>query len=225
MIIMLSGCAGLEGRMRMDNGHKGKRKTTRTDWVLRQLEREILSGQHAPGSHLDEVGQAARLGCSRTPLREAFNQLVAVGLLVRRPHCGVFVAEDTAERARELIEAFAEIEALCAGLAAQRMGERVRAGLLRKAERDPALLRRAIRQGCDNRALAEQAEVLERRVATYRRLEGSDGADRDRKVAHQVAEAIAAGEAELARTMVRDRLRHLAEAAARALGSGVAAAA
>ncbi len=157
-------------------------------------------------------------------MREAFNQLVAVGLLVRRPHCGVSVAEDTVERARELIEAFAEIEALCAGLAAERMGPRGRAGLLRKADRDPALVRRAVRHGCDNRALAEQAEVLERRVATYRRLEGG-GDDLDRAAAHRVAEAIAAGQAEAARREVRDRLHALAEAAARALVAGVAAAA
>ncbi len=209
----------------MASGQKGKPKETRTEWVRRQLEREILSGVHTPGRHIDETTQAKRLGCSRTPVREAFNQLVAVGLLVRRPHCGVSVAEDTVERARELIEAFAEIEALCAGLAAERMGPRGRAGLLRKADRDPALVRRAIRQGCDNRALAEQAEVLERRVATYRRLEGGGGDDLDRAAARQVAEAIAAGEAEAARRAVRDRLHALAEVAARVLGSGVAAAA
>ncbi len=211
--------------MRMDAGHRGKRKGTRTDLVRRQLEREILSGLHPSGTHLDEVSQAARLGCSRTPLREAFNQLMAVGLVVRRPHCGVYVAEDTAERARELIEAFAEIEALCAGLAAGRMGARIRAGLSRRADRDPAALCRAIRQGCDNRALAEQAEALERRVATYRRLEGGAGADLDRAAARQLAAAVAAGDAEAARRVVRDRLLALAETAARALGGEVAVAA
>jgi DNA-binding GntR family transcriptional regulator len=206
-------------------GARKKRIGTRADVVRRQLEKEILSGKYPPGEHLDEVTHATRLGYSRTPLREAFNQLVAVGLLERQPHCGVFVAKDTVERARELIEAFAEIEALCAGLAAQRMGVRLRAGLLRKAERNPALLRRAIRRGCDNRALAEQAEVLERRVATYRRLEGAAAAERDRAAAHQVAKAVADGEAEAARRAVRDRLHALAETTIRALADGVAAAA
>ncbi len=210
--------------MQMENPRSTK-KCTRSDAVRRQLEREILAGLHRPGEHLDEISQARRLGCSRTPLREAFNQLVALGLLVRRPHCGVYVADDTSDRARELIEAFAEVEAMCAALAVTRMRPRLKPGLLRKAERDPAQLRRAIRQACANRILAEQAEALERRVAGYRRLEGSFAVDRDRLAARRVAEAVLAGEPDAARHAVRERLQILCEAAAGTLGGRVAAAA
>lgn len=199
----------------------GAEKCTRSDRVRRQLELEILSGRHAAGIRLDEVALAARLGCSRTPVREAFGQLVALGLLTRRPHCGVYVAADAGRRAREVIEAYAEVEAACAALAVERMAPRRRANLPRQAERDPAQLRRAIRQACNNRVLAEQAEALERQVAAFRCLEGTSADDLDRLAARRVAEAVAAGVPDEARRALRERLGLLCQAATGALGNGV----
>lgn len=54
-----------------------------TDRVISELRDLILSGQAQPGERLTELGYAARLGVSRTPLRLAFAELEKEGLLER----------------------------------------------------------------------------------------------------------------------------------------------
>jgi DNA-binding GntR family transcriptional regulator len=51
------------------------------DWTLVQLYELLFSGQYATGDVLSEVEVAARLRVSRTPVRLAFQQLAADGLL------------------------------------------------------------------------------------------------------------------------------------------------
>jgi len=58
---------------------------------------------------------------SRTPVREALRQLVASGLVEARAHRGAVVAQPSIDRLTGMFEAMAELEALCAGLAAERM--------------------------------------------------------------------------------------------------------
>lgn len=87
-----------------------------------QLAQAIFEGEFAPGSHLDEAGLAARFGVSRTPVREALGDLVARGLARRRPSRGVEVTAPDRATLIARFEALAEIEALCAGLAAARAG-------------------------------------------------------------------------------------------------------
>ena len=58
---------------------------------------------------------------SRTPVREALRQLVASGLVEARAHRGAVVAQPSPDRLTEMFEAMAELEGLCAGLAAERM--------------------------------------------------------------------------------------------------------
>lgn len=52
--------------------------------VHRALRAEIIEGVLAPGASLTETEQAARLGVSRTPVREALARLVAEGLVTER---------------------------------------------------------------------------------------------------------------------------------------------
>jgi len=54
-------------------------------------------------------------------VREALRQLVASGLVDARAHRGAVVARPSIERLTGMFEAMAELEALCAGLAAERM--------------------------------------------------------------------------------------------------------
>ena len=75
----------------------------------------------APGAALDETELARRFRVSRTPVREAIRQLAASGLVEVRAHRGAVVAHPTEERLNGMFEAMAELEALCAGLAAERM--------------------------------------------------------------------------------------------------------
>lgn len=199
-------------------------KLTRTEAVRRQLEQEILAGQHPPGTHLDETVQAARLGCSRTPLREALNQLVAVGLLVRRNHRGVFVATPCENRTLDLLDALGQLEGLCARLAADSMPVADRQKLTAAAG-DADRLRRLVRRGCGNTILAELADGLEGRIAYCRRLEGELAAERDRAAASALAQAVAAGDGDTAQQVVRERLSSLCEAVRRKLAPNPAEAA
>ena len=97
----------------------------RADGVRRALEQMILTGALADRERLDEVSLAERFGCSRTPLREAFQALAASGLVQLIPRRGAFVRHPPFEEVVEMFEVMAELEALCGRLAARRMTEPV----------------------------------------------------------------------------------------------------
>ena len=96
-------------------------KLTRAEELRQQLADEIVRGDLAPGAALDETDIARRFSVSRTPVREALRQLAASGLIEARAHRGAVVAQPSVERLSGMFEAMAELEALCAGLAAERM--------------------------------------------------------------------------------------------------------
>jgi DNA-binding GntR family transcriptional regulator len=86
-----------------------------------QLADDIVRGALTPGAALDETELARRFRVSRTPVREAIRQLAASGLIEVRAHRGAVVARPSEQRLIGMFEAMAELEALCAGLAAERM--------------------------------------------------------------------------------------------------------
>src|SRR6188768_3931564 len=106
---------------RVDRPSPLRDKVTRAEELRLQLADEIVRGVLPPGSALDETDIARRFNVSRTPVREALRQLVASGLVEARAHRGAVVAQPSLERLTEMFEAMAELEALCAGLAAERM--------------------------------------------------------------------------------------------------------
>ncbi|MDP5350357.1 MAG: GntR family transcriptional regulator, partial [Paracoccaceae bacterium] len=102
--------------------------------IATALEAEILLGQIAAGTRLDEVALARRFGVSRTPVREALQIVVARALALRQPYKGVVVTDISPERIDQLFEAMSEIEALCGRFAAQRMTMEERSALLSQHE-------------------------------------------------------------------------------------------
>ncbi|SON56934.1 putative HTH-type transcriptional regulator YdfH [Hartmannibacter diazotrophicus] len=116
---------------------------TRTEDLRLQLADEIMRGELKPGTPLDEARIAARFGVSRTPVREALRQLGAGGLIELRPHRGAVVAPFSATKFGELFMAMAELEGLCAGMAAMNMTAQDR----HEMERTHATLRDLIRTG------------------------------------------------------------------------------
>lgn len=96
-------------------------KITRAEELRLQLADDIVRGVLAPGSALDETEIATRFNVSRTPVREALRQLAASGLVESRAHRGAVVARPSVDRLTGMFEAMAELEAICAGLAAERM--------------------------------------------------------------------------------------------------------
>jgi DNA-binding GntR family transcriptional regulator len=106
---------------RIDRAALGPEKATRAEELRLQLADEIVQGTLRPGAPLDETEVARRFSVSRTPVREALRQLVASGLVQARAHRRAVVARPTIERLTGMFEAMAELEAICAGLAAERM--------------------------------------------------------------------------------------------------------
>jgi DNA-binding GntR family transcriptional regulator len=75
-----------------------------TSTVYDRLLAGIALGDYAPGSALNEKELAAQLGVSRTPVREALLRLRLEGLVRVVPRGGIFVAETSVRRIREITE-------------------------------------------------------------------------------------------------------------------------
>lgn len=154
---------------------------------LREAIEELVAiGKLLPGQHLDETVLAEQFGVSRTPIREALNQLDSMGIVIIRPRRGAFVAEVGPQQLIEMFEVMAEFEAMCGRLAARRMTPLEHAALSAahlacKAARDEAdpdayfylneAFHEQIYAGSHNDFLAEQARALHRRLRPYRRLQ------------------------------------------------------
>ena len=90
------------------------------DRAYRTLLDEIQTGVLAPGAVLGEVEQAARLGVSRTPLREAIRRLAADGLVAQQSPRVTVVTDVDAGDIRDLFEIRRALEESAARLAAAR---------------------------------------------------------------------------------------------------------
>ena len=112
-----------------DTASVGNGRKTLAEELRLQLADEIVRGVLPPGGALDETELARRFSVSRTPVREAIRQLAASGLVDARAHRGAVVARPSEDRIVGMFEAMAELEALCAGLAAERMTGAERRGL------------------------------------------------------------------------------------------------
>ena len=86
-----------------------------TEQVAHVLSEMILDGTLEPGEQLVETELQKHLGVSRSPLREAFRDLVRKGLLTHVPRKGTFVKEIT----RKDIEENFPVRAVLEGLAAR----------------------------------------------------------------------------------------------------------
>jgi DNA-binding GntR family transcriptional regulator len=75
-----------------------------TTRVTAQIRQSIIDAEFALGEALSESILAARLGVSRTPVREALTALQRQGLIVIRPQSGSFVFMPTEEEVAELCE-------------------------------------------------------------------------------------------------------------------------
>ncbi|MEQ9673915.1 MAG: winged helix-turn-helix domain-containing protein, partial [Roseovarius indicus] len=60
--------------------------------IANQLRRDILRGKLAPGASIKERDNAAEMGVSRTPMREAIRILAQDGLVILRPARSPIVA-------------------------------------------------------------------------------------------------------------------------------------
>ena len=97
-----------------------KKKNTRTEILLSEIENLIVNGSMVPGQRLDEMVLAKRYGVSRTPVREAIRALTAIGLVQNTGRQGSQVAKLSISMLIEMFELMAVLEGMCAQLAARR---------------------------------------------------------------------------------------------------------
>jgi DNA-binding GntR family transcriptional regulator len=88
------------------------RRQTTSEAVAAHVRSEIQRGVLLPGTRLRQGEVAERLGVSTTPVREAFQQLQAEGLLRTDAHRGAVVFHPTSEDVREAYEIREVLECL-----------------------------------------------------------------------------------------------------------------
>ena len=91
------------------------------DIVFTTIRDEILSGKLQPNEKLNTNQLAERLGVSRTPIREALNRLMSVGLVETVPHRGASVRALSIEEVIEIYYIRAALEGIAARLAARNL--------------------------------------------------------------------------------------------------------
>lgn len=196
---------------------------TASDYVLRVLSDEIVAGLLRPGIALDEVGLAKRFNVSRTPVREALSQLATRGLAEKRPHRGTIVISVPQEKVLEMFEVMAELEGVCARLAAERMTkvecaelERLHAESEKVARQetsdDYALMNvrfhKLIYSGAHNEEIIKLAENMRKRLSPFRSAQFHlQGRPAQSHAEHaQIVKAISEGNGEKAYAAMRGHM-------------------
>ena len=113
----LTGWVRKSGSLPVLEAPKPKTITTQAMEQIRQL---IFDGELAAGSDHLESELAARLGMSRTPVREAHLLLAQQGLLEVRPRKGVRIATLSLKDMEEIYAVLTELESLAAEEAAEK---------------------------------------------------------------------------------------------------------
>ncbi|WP_417724444.1 GntR family transcriptional regulator [Salipiger sp.] len=201
-----------------------KRKPTSTERIRVTLADEIVRGMIGPGVVLDETSLAQRFEVSRTPVREAIRQLEAIGFVEARPHRGAVVPNFTPERVNEMFYVMAELESLCARLAAENMpadksGQLTAAHETCRARAEAedvagyyeanAAFHELIYSLGDNDFLADVTRGVRNRLQPFRRAQfGSSGRIHQSIEEHAaIVEAILARDADGAARLARDHIR------------------
>lgn len=89
--------------------------------VFETLREAIITGRLKPGERLMEVQMAEEMGVSRTPVREAIRKLELEGFVVMMPRKGAYVSGISLKDIADVYEVRTALEALAAGLAAERI--------------------------------------------------------------------------------------------------------
>ena len=156
------------------------------------LRADILAGDLAPGTPISEAERAESLGISRTPVREAMQQLAQEGLIEVFPKRGTFVARLSARDVRESFELREAVETFAARLAD---------------------FHQLIVQAAQNRYLQQSFDGTTDRIDLASRLAARIPAPPPPESSHQaIFDAIERGDGPAAEEAMRRHLRHHAEA-------------
>ena len=203
-----------------------------TTLVQRELERQIVSGELASGTKLNEADIAGELRVSRGPVREAFRALEQSGLVRTEKNRGVFVRQISLEEANEIYEVRAVLDGLIGRLAAS--AHPPRAGRARALDRQAHARRRprarcrrllplnlefheVLAEAAGNRALLNNYRRVVNELNLYRRetlMRNAEYIPISTKDHEAIVNAVAKGDAALAERLLfehvinsRERLR------------------
>ena len=87
--------------------------------IATQIRRDILRGKLPPGTSIKERDNAAEMGVSRTPMREAIRILAKEGLVQLRPSRSPIVAQPSYKEVSDQAQVLIALEKLSAELACQ----------------------------------------------------------------------------------------------------------
>lgn len=192
--------------------------------VVRELlEQDLLTGVFSPGEKLDEAALAERFEVSRTPIREALKQLAAADLVDLHVNRGAFVKTPSVAEALALFEVMAELEGVCARLAAHRGTDEqfqelsdIQAGCaeaIASGDADTyyylnAQFHQCLYEASGNPMLARTARSLQLQLAPFRRLQlrapgrlAASASEHDGTVA-----ALRARDAQKAESLIREHV-------------------
>jgi DNA-binding GntR family transcriptional regulator len=111
--------------------------------VNEYIKHRIMDSSLKPGEDVSDADIAARLGISRTPVREAMRQLELEGLVLHAPHRGWTVCMQQARDIEEIFEIKEPLEALLVRQAMPHLTAKAKAGLVRAmADMEAATTRR-----------------------------------------------------------------------------------
>lgn len=96
---------------------------TLAETIAKQLRRDILRGELLPGASIKERDNAAEMGVSRTPMREAIRILAKEGLVELRPSRSPIVATLDMKSVQDQAEVLIALEKLSAELACKNATE------------------------------------------------------------------------------------------------------
>lgn len=187
------------------------------------LEDGIINGEFDPGEQLDIPSLASRFQVSRTPVREAIQQLSTSGLVTIIPKRGSFVSQVGLAELIQMFEVMAELEGMCGRLAARRIEmdqlqalEEALHACERAAGRgaadeyyyENAIFHTCIYNASHNQFLAGEAQRLRLRLKPYRRLQlrVSDRVNRSLEEHLAIFEAIRRGDGGAAEQLLRDHV-------------------
>lgn len=196
------------------------------------LREQVLTGEIPPGSRVNEVEVAQKLGISRGPLREAIRHLASEGLLTLVPHRGAFVPDADADEVKALFELRAALECAAAELAASRrtdvdlvrLHEVCAASRLNYKTGQPFPYRldlafhQTLIEAARSPRIAEQVRLVQQRVVLLRSALDDDPPHQHASMDDhdELVKAIADGDAAKASTVMR---RHLSRVCAQMMTS------
>jgi DNA-binding GntR family transcriptional regulator len=190
--------------------------------VYKIIKEGIISRKFLPGTQLKESDLVRKLGVSRTPIREALNQLSKEGIIEIFSRKGAFVKDCTREEVIEILILREVLEGAAARLVTSQMSDELvrrleaffkqyRKGFLDYAEADEQFHSEIIRASGSTRLvrlvtnLKDSLQMLDMRAVSFRYPERI----KESLAEHlKIIEAFKAGDAVLAENLTRKHFQH-----------------